>query len=170
MEVKAILHDVTFGADGKERLTFLCEERRDVSGLREKDLRLTVKVWREKRSLDANGLLWHCLDQIATALRADKWEIYKTMIRRYGVFTYILVREQHADQLREQFRGSEEVGRVTVNGEEAVQLLLYIGSSHYDTAQFSRLLDGVISEMEEMGLPTPEQEETERLLREWKHD
>lgn len=165
MECRAELTDVSFGADGRQRLTFTLAEKRDVSNLG--DVRLKVTRWREKRSLDANGLLWVCIDKIAEALRADKWEIYKTMIKRYGVFTYGIFRERHAEQIREAFRGSEEVGRVTVNGEEAVQLLLYIGSSQYNTKEFSRLLDGVISEMEEMGLETPEQEETRRLLEEW---
>ena len=166
MECRAELTDVSFTPEGRQRLTFTLAERRDVSNLG--DVRLKAVKWREKRSLDANGLLWVCIDKIAEALRSDKWDVYKTMIRRYGVFTYGIFREAHADQIREAFRGSEEVGRVTVNGEEAVQLLLYIGSSQYNTKEFSRLLDGVISEMEEMGLETPDQEETRRLLEEWK--
>ena len=35
--------------------------------------KLSIKAvkYRKKRSLDANGLLWHCLGQIAATLQAD---------------------------------------------------------------------------------------------------
>ena len=33
-----------------------------------------ISEHKEKRSLSANGLLWSCLGEIASALRTDKWE------------------------------------------------------------------------------------------------
>lgn len=168
MVTRARLHDVSFGASGEQRVTFTLAERRDVARLAGKDIRLTAVEWRERRSKDANGLLWHCLGQIAAALNADKWDIYLLMLKRYGVYTYGVFRERHAEQVRAMWRESEVVGTVDVNGEKGVQLLLYFGSSTYDTTEFAKLLDGVLSEMTEMGLETPAQEETERLLSEWK--
>lgn len=167
MEVKAKLHDITFGADGKERLTFALDQRVDASGLQDVDIRLKATKWREKRSLNANGLLWSCLDKIATALNTDKWQVYLLMLKRYGKFTYLIVPKGAADRTKEMWRESEEVGDIVVNGREATQMLCYFGSSTYDTAEFTKLLNGVISEMEEMGIPTPAQEEAERVLKEW---
>ena len=46
-------------------------------------------------------------------------------------------------------------------------MLCYFGSSTYDTKEFSVLLDGVISEMREMGIQTPTSEEMERMKIEW---
>jgi hypothetical protein len=46
-------------------------------------------------------------------------------------------------------------------------MLCYFGSSTYDSKEFSILLNGVISEMEEMGLATPKSEEVERMLIQW---
>lgn len=167
MEVKANLTDVSFGADGKERLTFTLNSRVDVAELKDRDLRLTAKRWREKRSLDANGLLWSCLDKIAASLRTDKWEVYLLMLKRYGKFTYLIVPTHAVEATQAMWRESEVVGEIDVNGRKATQILCYFGSSTYDTAEFSRLLDGVIDEMKQMGLKTPEQEETDRILAEW---
>jgi hypothetical protein len=38
---------------------------------------------REKRSKDANALLWACLGELAGALRSDKWTVYLQMLKRY---------------------------------------------------------------------------------------
>ena len=67
------------------------------------------------------------------------------------------------EAVKKQWREVEEVGRGTVNGVESVQLLCYFGSSTMDSKEFSVLLDGVISEMKEMGLPTPDKD-FERIM------
>lgn len=130
-------------------------------------LRITAVKWHKKRSLDANALLWKCLGDIAASLGADKWQIYLMMLKRYGKYTYVCVRPEAVEMVKRQWRETEEVGKVEINGQEAVQLLCYYGSSTYDTKQFSTLLDGVISEMQEMGLETPASEEMRRSLEEW---
>ncbi len=126
-----------------------------------------IKPYRKRRSVNANDLLWHCIDKIARAIHSDKWEVYLLMLKRYGVFTYGVFRKDKVELVKTMWRETEEIGEININGETGVQLLLYFGSSTYDTEQFSRLLNGVISEMSEMGLRTPEQEETDRLIEQW---
>lgn len=168
MESKAKLVDVsTDFITKKMRVTFELDSIVDPQEIQGKDLRLTAKIWRNKRSLDANGLLWVCLDKIASALNTDKWEVYLLMLKRYGKFTYVLLKPNAVEYTKSIWRESEVVGEIDVNGEKAVQMLCYFGSSSYDTKEFSRLLDGVISEMKEMGLDTPAQEEMDRMLAEW---
>ena len=130
-------------------------------------LSIEAKKYRAKRSLDANGLLWHCLGKIAEALRADKWEVYLQMLKRYGKYTYICVKPNVVDAMKAQWRECEVVGEIDINGKEAVQMLCYFGSSSYDTKEFSVLLDGVISEMEQIGLQTPTSQEMQRALEQW---
>ena len=60
-----------------------------------------------------------------------------------------------------------EMLNIKINGRDAIQLLCYYGSSTYDTKQFSALLDGVISEMQEIGLEMPTSEEMRHCLEEW---
>ena len=126
-----------------------------------------VKEYKQKRSLNANALLWKCLGDIAGALNADKWDIYLKMLKRYGKYTYICVKPNVVEAVKKQWRECEELGEITINGAKAVQLLCYFGSSTYDTKEFSTLLNGVIYEMQEIGLPTPESEELERIVKQW---
>lgn len=130
-------------------------------------LSIRAVKFRAKRSLDANALLWLCLGRIADALRADKWDIYLQMLKRYGKYTYICVKPNVVDAVKAQWRECEEIGEVDINGRKAVQMLCYFGSSTYDAKEFSRLLDGVISEMQEMKLETPASEDMRRALEQW---
>lgn len=126
-----------------------------------------IKEHRQKRSLNANALLWKCLGDISEALKTDKWQVYLQMLRRYGKYTYICVKPGVVDAVKKQWRECEEIGEIQIGGETAVQMLCYFGSSTYDSKEFSILLDGVISEMKEMGLETPMSTEMERAIELW---
>ena len=123
-----------------------------------------VTPHREKRSLNQNALLWEMLGQLASALRTDKWTVYLQMLKRYGTYTYICVKPKAVEAVKKQWREVEEIGTVEIKGKESVQLLCYFGSSTMNAQEFSVLLDGVKSEMKEMGLPTPDRD-IERILR-----
>lgn len=127
-------------------------------------LDVDLKKHREKRSKDANALLWACIGEMAAFLHTDKWEVYLHLLRRYGQYTYICVKPNVVESVKKQWRECEEIGHVNINGADAVQLLCYFGSSTYNTAEFSKLLDGTISEMKEMELRTPGEREIERAM------
>lgn len=153
---------------GKMRITLEVNERAAVvaghEALQGCDLDIKLGKHREKRSLDANAMLWACLGEIAQALSTDKWEIYLQMLKRYGKYTYILVTEKAVEAVKQQWRESEVVGEVDVNGRKAYQMLCYYGSSTLNTKEFSTLLNGVVSEMVEMGLPAPTSKDMRRAL------
>ena len=130
-------------------------------------LSIEIKKYRKKRSLDANGMLWACIGEIASILRADKWDIYLQMLKRYGKYTYICVKPAVVEAVKAQWRECEEIGKVDINGTEAVQMLCYFGSSTLDSREFSVLLDGVISEMRELGIQPPPTEDMKRVLEQW---
>ena len=158
-------HDVT---TGKWLLTFETVELPDIfDKTRDKDLNLEIKQHRNHRSKDANALLWECIGRLAMALRADKWDIYLLMLKRYGQYTYIVVPPNAVEMVARQWRECEVIGDININGRDGVQMLCYYGSSTYDTKQFSVLLDGVISEMKEIGLTTPTSEDMRRSIEEW---
>lgn len=158
---------------GKFHITFEINEPSAINEIDKiKDCeKLSIKAvkHRERRSLDANALLWHCIGMIASSFEtpADKWDIYLQMLKRYGKFTYICVKPNVVDAVKSQWRECEVIGNVAINGKEAVQMLCYFGSSTYDTKEFSVLLDGVISEMKEIGLETPTSEDMRRALDKW---
>ena len=156
---------------GQFQITFSINESGAINEINNiKDCqKLSIKAvkHRERRSLDANALLWLCLGRIAETLRSDKWEVYLQMLKRYGKYTYICVKPNVVDAMKTQWRECEIVGKVDINGKEAVQMLCYFGSSTLNTKEFSVLLDGVISEMKEMGIETPTSEDMKRALELW---
>ena len=148
--------------DKNECIKYLLEQ--------EDDKLFDVKEHKDKRSNNANRLLWACLGRIAKALKTDSWSVYMQMLKRYGTFTYICVKPSAVEGVKRQWRECEEIGELTIKGKKAVQLLCYYGSSTYNTQEFSEFLDSVMSEMEEMNIPTPRQEEVERALKQWEEN
>lgn len=160
--------------NGTFEITFSINEK---SALQEIDkikdcekLSITAKKYRKARSIDANRLFWACVGEIANKLNADKWEIYLSLLRRYGQFTYICVKPRVVDAVKAQWRECEELGEIEINGEKAVQMLCYFGSHTYNTQEFSRLLDGTIEEMKEIGLQPPASEDMQRSLELWQNN
>lgn len=170
IEGKARLVDISKDyQSGRFRLTFEMESflPNMVDAIRDVCLRLSIKKWKKKRSLDANALLWHCIGEISAAINRDKWSTYLSLLRDYGQFTYICVHPRAVEAVKKQWREVEEIGEININGTRAVQLLCYFGSSTYDTKEFSVLLDGVMQEMRNLEIPTPADEQIERSLEEW---
>lgn len=124
------------------------------------DLDINFSRHRNRRSIDANAFLWACLGEIARAISSDTWSIYLYMLERYGKFTHILVKPEAVEQVRQVWRETKIVGEK----DGMIQMLCFFGSSTYNTKEFSQLLDGVVSEMKEMHLETPPDEEMKRLL------
>lgn len=170
MEFKGNIKSISKSLEGEFNLTI--STKSNISSLQElqkETLDVEVKKHREKRSLNANGLLWKMLGDIAAALNTDKWEVYLQMLKRYGTYTYICVKPDAVEGVKKQWRECEELGEIDINGQKAIQLLCYYGSSTYNTQEFSVLLDGVISEMKELEIPTPEEEKLERALELWEN-
>lgn len=120
-------------------------------GMKDK-LIVTIKEYRNRRSLSANAYMWELLSQIAQSIGSDKDAVYLEMLRRYGKFTYAVVRPVAAEELKRRWRTADELEEVSVNGKKGVQLRLYFGSSTYDTKEMCVLLDGIVSECRELGI------------------
>jgi hypothetical protein len=130
-------------------------------------LRIKAVQYREKRSLDANAYLWVLLQKMAEVLQTDKWSLYLKMLKRYGQFTYIVVKPTAVEAVKKQWRECEEVGEIDVNGTKAVQMLCYYGSSTYDTKEMSVLIDGVVNECHDLGIETLPPDELRKMKERW---
>jgi hypothetical protein len=130
-------------------------------------LQAEIKQYRKHRSLDANGMLWAILQQMAEALNTSKDELYIEMLSRYGVFTHIIVKPNMVEKVKQEWRTVRELGEVTVNGQTGVQLQCFFGSSSYDSKEFSVLLDGVVSDAKELGVEVMTPAEIESLKQAW---
>ena len=111
-----------------------------------------LKEKKSKRSLTANAYYWSLLNQLASVMRMDNQECHFLMLQRYGQYEVISVRSDI--DLQGYFKYYKEIGHGTVQGKDFCHYKIYKGSSQMDSKEFSILLDGVISECEEVGIPT----------------
>jgi hypothetical protein len=139
------------------------------AGMKEKIYVATLKEYRQKRSLDANALFWKAASLIAEHIGSDKDSVYLMLLSRYGVFTHIVVKPQAVEQFKQSYRLCEEVGEVTVAGQTGIQLRCYFGSSTFNSKQMSRLIDGAISELKEMGIDFVPESDISKAKEEWGH-
>lgn len=170
MDFRGRLIDITRNwKTGKVRVTFEADE--DISGqleaISDKLLTITAKIFRNRRSKDANAYAWVLMQKIAEVLHTDKWSVYLSMLERYGVFTHIIVRPHVVDRVIEEWRTVKNLGKVTVADQTGIQLQCYFGSSTYDTREMAVFINGIVSECHEMGIETASPEELERMKREW---
>lgn len=133
----------------------------------DKHYTLEIKQKRKERSLNANAALWVLLGEMAAKLRTSKDELYLEMLSRYGVFTHVVVKPNVVERVKAEWRTVRELGEVTINGQKGIQLQCYFGSSTYDTQEFTRLLDGVISEAGELGITLISDADRALMLEEW---
>lgn len=157
---------------GETLITFSVNEKTAISPEYEKlkgceKLRITADKYRERRSINANAYLWVLLQKMAEVLHTDKWSLYLQMLKRYGKFTYVIVKPNAVEAVKNQWRECEEVGEIEVNGTKAVQLLCYYGSSTYDTKEMAHLIDRVVEECQELGIETLPPEEIQMMKERW---
>jgi len=149
-----------------EKAVISFEVTADPAGVgRDKDKELDITIVRhsKKRGLAANAMLWACLGEIAAAARTDNWSAYLYMLERYGKYSTVLIKAEALPDLRRVWRETRVVGE---REDGMVEVLCFYGSSTYTTEEFSRLLDGVVSDMKELGLTPPPSREMQAALEE----
>lgn len=124
-----------------------------------------IKEHREKRSLNANAYAWCLLGKIADVLRADKEEVYLTMLKRYGQSELVSVLSNI--NVGGYFKYYEVAGTSMLNGKEFTHYKVFKGSSEYDTREMSILIDGIVSEAKQLDIETLPPHEIQRLKDLW---
>lgn len=161
---------------GKPCLTLEINERNDfellVDEMRDKDkLSIEVKPYRERRSLDANAYFFVLADKLAEKLNITKEEVYRNAIKQIGgVSETVCVRNQAVERLCESWRHNGigwQTDTFPSKIEGCTNVILYYGSSTYDTAQMSRLIDNVVQDCKAVGIETCTPDEVARLLSLW---
>lgn len=107
-----------------------------------------IKPIRKGKSLDQVGAIWAKIGEIADALYANKEEIYEECLRRYGQSVMMIIPREAYGDISSLFRlvdaYEKEDGSLFVK--------CYKGLSQMDTAEASRLLEGILDECRNMGL------------------
>lgn len=128
----------------------------------DRDKLFDIDVHREKRSLTANSYAWKLITMIADVLRTSKEEVYLRMLKRYGQSALIGIREDISPA------GFFKYFEIRSNSKGYNYIIVYKGSSEYDSREMSVLIDGIVSEAKEMGLETMPPDELRRLKESWK--
>ena len=161
---------------GKAKLTLELNEKQSAMNLYDElheCEKLSVKIdkHREKRSLDANAYCWVLMDKLAAKLNTTKEEIYRTTIREIGgVSEVVCVQDEAVENLCEKW-SSNGLGWQTDTMPSKIDgctiVVLYYGSSTYDTAQMSRLIDNIVQDCEAVGVDTKTPDEIADMLSLW---
>ena len=117
---------------------------------------VTIDKQKKKRTLDQNAYLWVLCDRISKAISSTKEEVYREIVRKCGLFRVAELDKKTAGTL---LKGWENQGigwfyeKLSESGKN-VKVMLYYGTSCYNTAQMKRIIDEVIYECGELKIPT----------------
>lgn len=117
---------------------------------------------RQKRSLNANNYFYQLIGKIAEKLDASKDEIHNRMLARYGqymrdseeniVFCLYPANIDYKNQSDVHLKPSGHFEEH--NGVKYEWFGVMRGSHTYNTQEMAKLIDGVVSECHELGIPT----------------
>ena len=140
--------------------------------LKDHPVKVEIKKASKHRSLSANNYAWLLIDKIAEKTGIPETEVYQQAIREIGGVSYFYgMREDayeafceiwkagHLGRQVEIIPGSTKPGWINVRA--------WKGSSDFDSAQMARLIDSLIQEAENQGIPTVPDKEVERMKAQW---
>ncbi len=171
--MKARLHDISVTLDGKTLLTIEAPEscRTLWDELREHDVDVSIKRFRKRRSLDANAYAWVLISKLAEKTGEKKAAVYQNEIREVGgACQVVCVQDKAVDALRDGW-SRNGLGWVTdvipskIKG--CTNVILYFGSSIFDSAQMATFIDHIIQDCKAVGIETMPPDELEALLGAW---
>lgn len=141
----------------------------DLNGLEK--LSIEIKPYRPRRSLDANAYAWVLMDRLAEKMGESKIDIYREYVKHIGGNSEtVCVQDKAVDKLCEAWE-SKGIGWQTETFPSKIEgctnVILYYGSSTYDSAQMSRLLDLIIQDCKQIGIPVETPDEIARLKSLW---
>lgn len=164
--MRANLDSLTFNRDGESLLTIRTKDDlgQMFDDLHETEVEVVIKKYRQKRSLDANGLYWASLTQLARVLRVSNNRLHNMMIRQYGqpdlfggkvAYTMLPDTDETEEKAMESESYHIKPTSKVKHGSDGVDYRAYMlmrGSSTYNTEEFSRILDGLLEACEDMGI------------------
>lgn len=157
----------------KPKILLVLNERESLSSieeLKEDKLSIEIKKYKNKRSLDANAYMWVLISKLEEKLNISKDIIYKDAIRNIGVYEVIPVKNEAVERFIEAWtkNGLGWVCETTKSKLEGyTNILAYYGSSTYNTAEMSRLIDFVVQECKQLNIETMSRTELDSLIESW---
>lgn len=181
MEFKGKFKDFQKSWDGTGTLSFtvLNISTDYLQDIVDKDLRITVKQWRERRSLNSNNYYWQLLSKIADRLRISKPYCHNMMMRRYGQtemfdgqIAYTMLpdnddTQKRMDEMEEAHFAPTAMTREGKDGTRYRAWKLLVPSHRMDSKHMSILIDGIVEEAQQLGIQTLTPDELQRIKDQW---
>lgn len=135
-----------------------------------KPLAAVLGVVTQKRSQSANAYFWTLCEQLSKAINSPILDIYRDCIRDIGgVSALVTIREDAADTYCRAWRSKgagwmvDKIDTKVTPDDTYVTLQCWYGSSCYDSSQMAHLIDSIVQECEQQGIPTMTPDELARL-------
>ena len=167
------LRDMSRSRDGEWIISFSTPEdfRESFDELAEKPVSIEIKRYSKKRSLEANAYCWTLVDKIAEKLKLTKAEVYRNAIREIGGVSDIIgVRDRAVETFRRSWEKNGlgwQTDILPSKKEGWSNVVIYYGSSCYDSHQMHLLISNLQQDAEALGIPTISPEEEARMLAQW---
>lgn len=133
---------------------------------------LEVKEHRKKRSLDANAYCWVLINKLADVMRIPPTEVYRQAIQDIsGNSEIIPIKEEAVEQFKQAWSHNglgwlcRDMGKSKISGYR--NLMVYYGSSVYDTKQMSELIDHLVQDCKALEIETLTPDKLSMLMEEW---
>lgn len=172
MEGRLTGFSLTPDGDGQNiTVTVTADFREAYDELKDAPVEITIKKATKHRSLEANRYAWTLIDQIAAKIHEKRRDVYRKAILDIGGVSKDMFIKSEALPAFTQIWEKQGLGNQVevVDEDEAgwCSIRVFFGSSTYDTAQMSALLDSLIQEAESLGIPTITPKEEQRMLGRW---
>ena len=120
-----------------------------------------------KRSLNANGYFWHMLGELQEKLRTPKEDLYRQYIYGCGAYDTYCMKDEAVDTFIKTWT-SRGLGWLVDTMKSKIDgctnVLAYRGTSDYTKDEMAVLLDQVVQDCIDQGIPTKRKEDIDKLL------
>ena len=173
--MKGRLRDLTFGLGGEQHITVTVKQdfRGEFDKLKDRDVRVEIKVWREPRSKDANAYFHVLVNKIAEAQGLGNDEIKKSLVVEYGT----LARDEEGQLIGAMLPAGTDIDQFypyttlyktkNIDGREYDCWLFFKRTHTLNSKEMARLIDGTIYVAKGLGIETDTPEQIARYKEEW---
>jgi hypothetical protein len=141
--------------------------------LKDKDVKVALSPWRERRSLNANAYFHLLSDKLADAMRMSKPKMKNYLLFHYGQ----MARDEDGKLVLIKTNADEEslIARTDIHmwyyqdsPKDGVPMYVLLEHSRYfDSRQMSILIDGVVAECKAQGIETMTPNEIKMMKEKW---
>lgn len=116
-----------------------------------------IKEYKHHRTLTQNSYLWKLINEMANKVNKTKEDVYLQMLKDYGQSEVICMKSNINPS--GYFKYYEKLN----SRNDFTNYRIYKGSSDFTTLEMKYLLDGVIQECENLGIPTLTEEQISKM-------